>query len=161
MGVGSDHEIGAMTRILIILVVAFTLQAIGIVTLKKGLDEIGPRFTERQANTPLPANVLKLVGDWFANRNVLLGMVFETIFFVQLQYLLGRRDVSFIWPLTSVSFVLTELAAWFFLQERVDPMRWTGVVFIILGAGLISYSESAKPKTSPPPAAGDPKADPG
>jgi len=141
-----------MTKIIIILLIAFTFQAIGIVILKQGLDEIGPRFTERQARSSLPANVLKLVGDWFTNRNVLVGMLFETLFFVQLQYLLGQRDVSFVWPLTSVSFVLTALAAQFILHEHVDPLRWSGVIFIILGAGLIGYGEQAKQKAGPRPA---------
>jgi len=148
-----------MTKIIIILLIAFTFQAIGLVILKQGLDQIGPRYTERQATTPLLQNVLHLVGDWFTNRNVLLGMLFQTIFFAQMQYLLGQRDVSFIWPLTSVSFVLTALAAQFILHEHVDPTRWTGVVFIILGAALIGYSESAKKKTETLPA-GDPKVKP-
>ncbi len=146
-----------MTKILIILVIAFTFQAIGIVTLKQGLNEIGPRYTERQSTTTLPANLLRLVGDWFTNKNVLVGMLFETIFFAQLQYLLGQRDVSFVWPLTSVSFVLTALAAQFILHEHVNPARWAGVIFIILGAGLIGYSEQAKAKAAPRPA--DPKVD--
>ena len=135
-----------MTKIIIILLIAFTFQAIGLVILKQGLDQIGPRYTERQATTPLLQNVLHLVGDWFTNRNVLLGMLLQTIFFAQMQYLLGQRDVSFIWPLTSVSFVLTALAARFYLHEHVSPARWAGVIFIIFGAGLIGYSEQSKPK---------------
>ena len=148
-----------MTKIIIILLIAFTFQAIGLVILKKGLDQIGPRYTERQASMPVLPNVLRLVGDWFANGNVLLGMLFQTIFFAQMQYLLGQRDVSFIWPLTSVSFVLTALAARFYLHEHVSPARWAGVIFIILGAGLIGYSESVKKKAGPL-TAGDPKVKP-
>lgn len=145
-----------MTKILIILVIAFTFEAIGVVTIKKGLDQIGPLYTARKATTPLLLNLLKLVGNWFTNRNVLLGLLLETIFFAQLQYLLGQRDVSFIWPLTAISFVMTALAAKFFLHEHVDAARWTGVVLIILGAGFIGYSEHAKPKAEPQPIV-DPK----
>ena len=39
-----------------------------------------------------------------------------------------------------------------FLHEQVSAVRWAGVVFIMIGAALISYSEHAKPKP-PPPAA--------
>ena len=145
-----------MTKILIILVIAFTFEAVGVVTLKKGLDQIGPRYTARKANTPLLLNLLKLVGEWFTNRNVLIGLLLETIFFAQLQYLLGQRDVSFVWPLTAISFVMTALAAKFILHERVDAARWTGVVLIILGAGFIGYSEHVKPKVEPQPVV-DPK----
>lgn len=139
-----------MIKILIILVIAFSFEAIGVVTIKKGLDQIGPRYTERKATTPLFLNLLKLVGDWFTNKNVLLGLLLETIFFAQLQYLLGQRDVSFVWPLTAISFVMTALAAKFFLHERVDAARWTGVVLIVLGAGFIGYSEHTKPKAASP-----------
>ena len=142
-----------MIKILIILVIAFTFEAIGVVTIKKGLDQIGPRYTARKATTPFLINLLKLVGDWFTNKNVLLGLLLETIFFIQLQYLLGQRDVSFVWPLTALSYVLTTLAAKFILDERVDAARWSGVGLIILGAAFISYSEHVKPKDAPPPAA--------
>jgi len=145
-----------MTKILIILVIAFTFEAIGVVTIKKGLDQISPRYTARKPTTPLLLNILKLVGDWFTNKNVLIGLLLETIFFAQLQYLLGQRDVSFVWPLTAISFVMTALAAKFFLHEHVGAARWTGVVFIIIGAGFISYSEHAKPKPEPQPIT-DPK----
>ena len=91
------------------------------------------------------------MGDWFTNKNVLLGLLLETIFFVQLQYLLGQRDVSFVWPLTAISFVMTALAAQFFLHERVDAARWTGVALIILGAGFIGYSEHLKESPAPLP----------
>lgn len=136
-----------MTKILIILVIAFSFEAIGVITLKKGLDQIGPRFTARKATISLWKNVLKLVGDWFTNKNVLLGLLLETIFFVLLQYLLGQRDVSFIWPLTALSYVLTTLAAQLLLHERVNATRWGGVALIILGAALISYSEHGRSKS--------------
>ena len=149
-----------MTKILIILLIAFTFEAFGIISLKKGLNEIGAQYTARKASLPVWKNVLTLVGNWFTNKDVLFGLLLETIFFVLLQYLLGQRDVSFVWPLTAISFVMTALAAKFFLHERVDAARWTGVALIILGAGFIGYSEHVKPKDAPVPAAGDVKAPP-
>ncbi|HTJ00862.1 MAG TPA: EamA family transporter [Dongiaceae bacterium] len=145
-----------MTKILLILVIAFTFEAFGVITLKRGLDQIGPRFTERKATLPTWKNVLRLVGDWFTTKDVLLGLLLETAFFVMLQYLLGQRDVSFIWPLTAMSFVMTTLAAQFILGERVNAFRWGGVVLIVLGAALITYGEHNKPKELPPPAEGAP-----
>ncbi|MCX6893926.1 MAG: EamA family transporter [Verrucomicrobia bacterium] len=149
-----------MTKILIILVIAFSFEAIGIITLKRGLDRIGPHYTERKATMPLWQNILKLVGEWFTNKDVLLGLLLETIFFILLQYLLGARDVSYVWPLTAMSFVMTTLAAQFILHERVDGWRWGGVALIVLGAVFISYGEHNKPKAEvvpvPPPEAAQP-----
>ena len=142
-----------MTKILIILLIAFAFEAFGVIALKKGLNEIGLKYTERKATTPVWKNVIQLVGNWFTNKDILFGLLLETIFFVLLQYLLGQRDVSFVWPLTAISFVMTTLAAQFLLHERVDAMRWSGVALIMLGAAFISYSEHVKEKSAPPPAA--------
>jgi drug/metabolite transporter (DMT)-like permease len=138
-----------MTKILIILLVAFTFEALGIIALKKGLDEIKAQYGARESSMPKWKNILKLVGNWFANKNVLLGLLLETIFFVQLQYLLGQRDVSFVWPLTAMSFVMTTLAAQLILKENVNAFRWGGVALIVLGAALISYGEHQKDKVHP------------
>lgn len=146
-----------MAKILIILVIAFSFEAIGVITLKTGLDRITTRYTARAAATPRWKNVLKLVADWFTTKAVLLGLLLETIFFVLLQYLLAQKDVSFVWPLTAMSFVMTTLAAKFILGEHVDTIRWSGVALILLGAMFISYGEYHKApppqNDTPPPAA--------
>ena len=140
-----------MTKIIIILLIAFAFEAFGVIALKKGINEIGAKYTERKAAMPVWKNVITLVGNWFANKNVLFGLLLETIFFIMLQYLLGQRDVSFVWPLTAVSFVMTTLAAQFLLHERVDAMRWSGVALIMLGAALITYGEHTREKPAPTP----------
>src|SRR4051812_1095022 len=141
-----------MTKILIILLIAFAFEAFGVIALKKGIGEIKIRYIAREGSMSGWKNVLTLVGNWFANKNVLLGLLLETIFFILLQYLLGQREVSFVWPLTAISFVMTTLAAHFLLHERVDLLRWGGVALIVLGAALISYGEHQKDKTAPPAA---------
>ncbi len=137
-----------MTKILIVLLIAFSFEAFGVIALKKGINAIGVQYNERKASMPVWKNVLKLVGNWFTNKNVLFGLLLETIFFVLLQYLLGQADVSFVWPLTAISFVMTTLAAQFILHERVDAARWGGVALIVLGAALISYGEHNKEKSA-------------
>ena len=46
--------------------------------------------------------------------------------------------------MTGLSFVFATLAAILFLHEQVSTVRWAGVVLIMIGAALISYSEHAK-----------------
>jgi drug/metabolite transporter (DMT)-like permease len=138
-----------MTKILIILFIAFTFEALGIIELKRGLDQIGASYRARAGAVPLWRNVLRLVGEWFTNRHVLVGLALEIVFFVLLQYLLGQREVSFVWPLTALSFVMTTLAAQFLLREQVSPIRWTGVALIVAGAACISWSEHRRPEPSP------------
>jgi len=99
-----------------------------------------------RAQRPVPVwqNVVTPVGNWFTNKDVLFGL---------LQYLFGQRDVSFVWPLTAISFVMTTLAAQFLLHERVEAVRWSGVALIMFGAAFISHSEHTKGKVQPADAA--------
>ena len=66
------------------------------------------------------------------------------LFFICLLILMARSDISFLWPLTALSFVFATFAAMWFLHEQVSSIRWAGVVLIMIGAALISYSEHSK-----------------
>ncbi len=79
---------------------------------------------------------------------ILCGVFFEALFFGCLLILMSRSDISFLWPLTGLSFVFATFAAMWFLDEQVSSLRWLGVILIMLGAGLISYSEHQRQKDS-------------
>lgn len=132
-----------MTKYLLVLLIALVFEAIGVVFLNQGLKQIGdvPKVTTRE--------MVRVVQRGVTNPNVLLGVFFEALFFAGLLILMSRSDVSFLWPLTSLGFVLTTLAAKFILHEQVPGLRWGGVLLIMLGAALITWSEQAK--ESPPP----------
>jgi len=139
-----------MVKILVILVAAFVIEALGVIEIKKGVDEIVVRYKQREQKTRMFKNILKMVGNAFVNKHFMLGLFLELVFFIGLLYLLGQKDVSFIWPLTSLSFVMTTLAARFLLNENVSTVRWAGVALIMVGAALITYSEHTKKKDEPP-----------
>ena len=54
---------------------------------------------------------------------------------------MSQAQVSFVWPMTSLGFVFTTLAAWLILHEQVVPLRWVGGLLIVIGAGLITWTE--------------------
>ncbi len=136
-----------MTKLLIVLLLALTVEAVGVVFLSKGLKQIG----EPRSVTIL--EVGRVVRRGITNPNLLLGVALEAAFFGALLYLLSQRDVSLIWPLTSLGFVLTALSARLILNEQVSALRWAGVILIVLGAALVSYSEKAKSAPNDPPPA--------
>jgi drug/metabolite transporter (DMT)-like permease len=127
-----------MAKLIIVLLVALFFEAIGVVFLSKGIKEIGA------LKEPNVAGVVSLVGRAISNPHVLAGVFFEALFFIGLLYLISQADVSFVWPLTSLSFVVTTLAAKIYLHEHVSAMRWSGVCLIMLGAALITLTEKAK-----------------
>jgi drug/metabolite transporter (DMT)-like permease len=132
-----------MAKLLLILLIGLTFEAAGVVLLKRGITQIG------EVKKVSAAEVVRVVKAGVINVNVLLGVCFEALFFVSLLILMARSDISFLWPLTGLSFVFATLAAMWFLHERVSPIRWAGVVCIMIGAALISYSEHCKPHRPP------------
>jgi drug/metabolite transporter (DMT)-like permease len=96
----------------------------------------------------------RLLARGATNPPILWGVFLEAVFFGALLYLLKQADVSLVWPLTSLGFVLTTLAARFIRHELVDGWRWSGVILIVIGAALVGYSEKGHGPESAPPAAG-------
>ncbi len=136
-----------MAKLLLILIIGLAFESAGVVSLKIGITQIG------DMKETSVAEVVKVIKAGVTNLNVLLGVFCEAVFFGSLLILMAKSDISFLWPLTALSFVFATFAAMWFLHERVSSIRWAGVVFIMIGAGLISYSEHAKPKPRPPSAA--------
>jgi drug/metabolite transporter (DMT)-like permease len=137
-----------MAKILLILVVAAVIESIGITFLAGGLKEI---HGAKEITVSELARVLK---SGATNGKILAGVGLEALFFGALLYMLSLKDLSFVWPLTSLGFIVTTLAAQFILGEKVSAARWAGVLLIALGAFLISYSEQAKAqREDPQPAA--------
>ena len=127
-----------MTKLLIILLAALVVEAVGVVLLSQGLHEIG------EVKRLSLSEIGRVIARGAANRNMLLGVALEAAFFGALLYLLSQRDVSLIWPLTSLGFVITALAAKFIRHEEVNALRWSGVALIVAGAALVAWSERAK-----------------
>jgi drug/metabolite transporter (DMT)-like permease len=127
-----------MAKMLLILFIGLTFESTGVVLLKKGMTQVGEiRLTSA-------GEIVRAVKAGVTNSQVLLGVFFEALFFACLLILMSKSDISFLWPLTALSFVFATLAAMVFLHEQVSAVRWAGVVLIMLGAAFISYSEQVK-----------------
>src|SRR5262245_52402864 len=130
-----------MAKLLLILFVGLILESTGIVFLKKGVTEVG-----NLQRTSL-AGITGVARAALVNSQILLGVFFEALFFICLIILMSKNEVSFLWPMTALSFVFGTLAAIWFLHEHVSSIRWMGVLFILIGVALISYSQHLKEKS--------------
>jgi drug/metabolite transporter (DMT)-like permease len=137
-----------MAKLVAVLLVGLVLEAIGVVWLSRGLKSIG------EMQTVSMGEIGRLIAHGVTNRHILGGVAFEAAFFGCLLFLMSHGEVSFVWPLTSLGFVLTTIAARFFLHETVSSLRWFGVALIVLGAGVITYTEKVKKKEMTQPAVG-------
>ena len=135
-----------MTKILVILIFALCVEAVGVVLLSKGLKQIG------EVQSVTAREIGRIIAKGATNPSMLLGVALEAAFFGALLYLLSQRDVSLIWPLTALGFIITALAAKLILKEEVSALRWAGILLIVIGVSLVRYSEKAKEKPALPPA---------
>jgi drug/metabolite transporter (DMT)-like permease len=131
-----------VTKFILILLIALVFEAIGVVFLSGGLKQIG------EPKTMNTAEIASLIIRGATNKNILMGVFFEAIFFGFLLYLLAQKDVSIVWPLTALGFVITSLAARIFLNEEISSVRWTGIFLIVLGAGLVTCSAKTKERNA-------------
>jgi drug/metabolite transporter (DMT)-like permease len=127
-----------MLKLIAILLIGLVLEAVGVVLLSQGLHEIG------EVKKISAGEIGRIISRGATNRNILLGILFEALFFCVLIYLLSQKDVSLIWPLTSLGFVITAIAAHFVRHEQISALRWAGVVIIVIGASLVAWSEQKK-----------------
>ena len=127
-----------MTKFILILLIALVFEAIGVVFLSGGLRQIG------EPKTINAAEIASLIIRGAMNKNIVMGVFFEAIFFGFLLYLLSQKDVSIVWPLTALGFVITSMAAKIFLKEEISSVRWAGICLIVLGAGLVTWSGKQK-----------------
>ncbi len=130
-----------MTKLLLLLIVGLLFEAVGVVYLAKGLKQVG------EVQKISVSEVARMFKSGVTNHCILLGVFFEAIYFGMLLVMISKGSVTFIWPLTSLGFLLTALSAKFILHEHVSPLRWFGIVLIVLGAGLVGYSKALEEAT--------------
>jgi len=100
------------------------------------------------ADLPSPlAYIGVLFRPWVA-----LGVSLLIVWLLSRMALLSWADLSYVVPVTAIGYVLVALTGRLFLNERISPTRWAGIVLIMAGVSLVSIA--TKPQTwrtkSPP-----------
>ena len=134
-----------MAKFVVVLVVAAIIESIGVALLSWGLKDV------QGVREITVSEIARVVRSGVTNGKIIGGVALEAVFFGALLYMMSTRAVSFVWPLTSLGFIFTTLAAQFILREQVSATRWVGVLLIAIGAALTGYSEFAKKQAAPPP----------
>jgi drug/metabolite transporter (DMT)-like permease len=121
------------TMLIGLILLSVALAAIAQLTLKHGMNQVAANSGELQLN----ANSLKDVAGTLAVWGGLL--LFGLSAFVWLA-VLSRASLSFAYPFASLTYVLILLADRFVLHEQIPPLRWIGVLSIMLGIVLVAQT---------------------
>jgi drug/metabolite transporter (DMT)-like permease len=69
-----------------------------------------------------------------------IGIAMMALAFFSLLAMLSIESVSFVVPVTALSYAAGALGAMLFLHERISRQRWLGVLIVCLGVTLVWMS---------------------
>lgn len=84
-----------------------------------------------------PHAIARVVGRSMALSRMWMGIALMAVAFFALLGMLSLAKVSFVFPSTALSYAAGALGGRFFLNERVTPQRWFGVLLVCVGVALV------------------------
>lgn len=87
-----------------------------------------------------PVNLLRVILRAFRCGWMWLGLSLMALSFFALLTLLSWENVSFVVPVTALSYVLGAFGGKFLLGERIEARRWIGVALVCVGVLLVCVS---------------------
>lgn len=79
------------------------------------------------------SNILSLILNVFKNPFLLTGFFLYAISFILWLLVLSKMKLSIAYPITSLNFVLAIVVSYFLFGERISPIQYTGIFFIVIG----------------------------
>jgi drug/metabolite transporter (DMT)-like permease len=111
----------------LLVVVAVIGNVLGNFSLSRGMRDIGELVTL----SPLPY-IHALLNPW-----VLCGVLLLIAWTVAQLSLLSRADLTYVLPITAVSYVATAILGQTLLGESISLAHWGGIVLITAGVALV------------------------
>ena len=88
-----------------------------------------------------PASILRLLGRGIRSTWMWLGISLMALAFFSLLEMLSRENVSFVVPVTALSYGFGALGGKLLLGEQVTRQRWAGVLLVCIGVGLVVFGK--------------------
>lgn len=115
---------------LLIVLFSVLLAVFGQIAMKNGMNAVGTVAVKEIFD------IKKLLAI-FTNKFVFFGCLLYAIALIAWLVGLSRLDVSYMYPLLSLGYVLTAIFAFIFLKENITLMRWAGIFLIFIGSYFI------------------------
>jgi len=117
-----------MLKNMIMIVLTVCLNTAGQFMMKAGVNKIGKIGIEN-----IFGSFVKVVSSWF----VIGGFISYAVSAVLWIVILSRAELSWAFPMVSLSYVLTALIAPYLLNETFSIQRFVGILVIVAGVFLV------------------------
>ena len=121
-----------MLRVLITMTVASGAAAFGQILVRRGMQQVGA------LESYVPVDLAIYFWHTVSNPLVIGGTVLNTVFYVLFLAALSWADVTVALPMTALEYGFAAILAVLILKEIVSPLRWAGIVLVVVGVVLIS-----------------------
>ena len=108
----------------------------GQLMLKKGMTHIG----EVTLFSKGLKNLFRTVWQMFTNKFVIAGVLLFSCSTLLWMVILSGLELSYIYPMVSLNYVLTAIGSKMFFKENITKARWLSIAVIIVGVVLVSSS---------------------
>ena len=125
-----------MLRVLVAMTLASGAAAGGQILVRQGMQMVGS--LEQYA----PMALMAYFGQALTNPYVIWGTVLNAVFYFLFLAALSWTDVTVVMPMTALEFSIAAVLAIMILKEVVPPLRWAGIVLVVLGVILIAVGGS-------------------
>lgn len=123
-----------IAAVILLILLSEIWNVVGQIFFKKGLNHM--TFEKiRGVN-----GYLRYFKDALSDKFVWIGLGFQILCVVTWLLALAQADLSFVFPLGSVQYILVLLGAHFFLGEKIDRMKLIGTLLVVGGIVLIAFS---------------------
>ncbi len=123
-------DLRAKTRLFAVLTILSNVA--GNSALTKGMHQLGDI-----GNSPFGL-IAALFHPWVA-----IGVALLILWTLTHMALLSWADLSYVMPVTALSYVVTAFAARLLLGEFVSPYRWIGIVLVTAGVTLVGRTKGS------------------
>lgn len=120
----------AMFALILVLICIFGA-AMGQIAMKSGMSQVGEISSVSQL---FNAGTLSSI---FTNPRVLAGIFCYAVSAILWLGALSTLDVSLMYPLLSLAYVITAIVAFIFLKENITLLRWMGILMMVIGCFFI------------------------
>jgi drug/metabolite transporter (DMT)-like permease len=127
----SGRERKTMFALSLVLICIF-FAAGGQIVMKSGMSQVGEIGSLGQL---LNLGTLSRI---FINPRILIGLFCYGVSAILWLGALSTLNVSFMYPLLSLSYIITAIVASIFLREEMTLLRWVGIFVVVGGCFLIT-----------------------
>ena len=123
-----------MTFALALVSICIVFTVVGQILMKYGMQQVGEITSMQQLFN------FHTILSMFTNLYIVGGILCFALMVIMWLGAMSTLDISFMYPLASLVYVLTAVAALFLLHEDISLIRWGGIFLVAGGCVLIGSS---------------------